>query len=45
MRYLAIDFETNGRPCDRVGPCGAFPTQVSVTAFVPSTGKVLHLYD
>ena len=45
MRYLAIDFETNGRPCDRVLPCGAYPTQVSVSAFVPASGEVLHLYD
>ena len=45
MRYLAIDFETNGRPNDCVLPCGAYPTQVSVTAFVPSSGEVIHLYD
>ena len=45
MRYLAIDFETNGRPNDCVLPCGAYPTQVSVTAFVPSSGEVTHLYD
>jgi DNA polymerase III epsilon subunit-like protein len=44
-RYLCIDFETNGRPNDRVLPCGAFPTQVSVTAYVPATGEVTHLYD
>ena len=45
MRYLAIDFETNGRPHDRVYPCGAFPTQVSVTAFEPASGQITHLYD
>jgi len=45
MRYLAIDFETNGRPCDRVLPCGAFPTQVSVDAFDLDSGEVVHLYD
>ena len=45
MRYLAIDFETNGKPNERLQPCGAFPTQVSVDAFVPETGDILHLYD
>ena len=45
MRYLCLDFETNGRPQDRVQPCGAFPTQVSVTAFVPATDEVTQLYD
>jgi DNA polymerase III epsilon subunit-like protein len=45
MRYLAIDFETNGRPNDYVLPCGAYPTQVSVTAFVPASGEIVHLYD
>ena len=45
MRYLAIDFETNGRADDPVLPCGAYPTQVSVTAFVPGTGEIAHLYD
>jgi DNA polymerase III epsilon subunit-like protein len=45
MRYLAIDFETNGRPNDYVLPCGAFPTQVSVTAFVPASGEIVHLHD
>jgi DNA polymerase III epsilon subunit-like protein len=45
MRYLAIDFETNGRPNDRVLPLGAFPTQVSVDAYDPDTGKMEHLYD
>ncbi len=45
MRYLCLDFETNGRPQDRVNPCGAFPTQVSVTAFVPATDEVTQLYD
>ncbi len=45
MRYLCIDFETNGRPNDWVLPCGAFPTQVSVTACVPATREMTHLYD
>jgi DNA polymerase III alpha subunit (gram-positive type) len=45
MRYLCLDFETNGRPQDWVRPCGAFPTQVSVTAFVPATDEVTQLYD
>ncbi len=45
MRFLALDFETNGLPCDKLLPCGAFPTQVSVDAFVPSTGEVVHLHD
>jgi len=45
MRYLAIDFETNGREADPVLPCGAYPTQVSVTAFVPDVGEIVHLYD
>ena len=45
MRFLALDFETNGLPCDKLRPCGAFPTQVSVDAFVPSTGEIVHLYD
>ncbi len=45
MRYLCLDFETNGRPQDCVRPCGAFPTQVSVTAFVPATDEVTQLYD
>ena len=44
-RYLVIDFETNGRPCDKVRPMGAFPTQVSVDAFDPATGEVRRLYD
>jgi DNA polymerase III alpha subunit (gram-positive type) len=45
MRFLCLDFETNGRPQDWVRPCGAFPTQVSVTAFVPATDEVAQLYD
>ena len=45
MRFLALDFETNGKPNDRLRPCGAFPTQVSVDAFVPETNEVVHLYD
>jgi DNA polymerase III alpha subunit (gram-positive type) len=45
MRFLALDFETNGRSSDDVLPCGGFPTQVSVTACVPATGDVLHLYN
>ena len=46
MRFLALDFETNGLPCDTwLLPCPAFPTQVSVDAFVPSTGEIVHLYD
>ena len=45
MRFLALDFETNGLPWDKLRPCGAFPTQVSVDAFVPSTGEIAHLYD
>jgi DNA polymerase III alpha subunit (gram-positive type) len=45
MRYLAIDFETNGRTDDPVLPRGAYPTQVSVTAYVPDTGEIVHLYD
>ena len=45
MRFLALDFETNGKPNDCLRPCGAFPTQVSVDAFVPETNEVVHLYD
>ena len=45
MRYLAVDFETNGRADDPVLPCGAYPTPLSVTAFVPGTGEIAHLYD
>ena len=46
MRYLVLDFETNGLPNEKwLQPCPAFPTQVSVDAFVPATGEVLHLYD
>ena len=45
QRYLIIDFETNGKTCDKVMPMGAFPTQVSVDAFDPETGEVHHLYD
>ena len=45
-RYLAVDFETNGLPQETwLRPCAAFPTQVSVDAYVPSTGEILHLYD
>lgn len=45
MRFLAIDFETNGLASDEVLPCGAFPTQVSVTAYDPDLDVVAHLYD
>ena len=45
MKYLIIDFETNGRPCDRVFPKGGYPTQVSVEGYDPLTGEVTHLYD
>jgi len=46
MRYLAIDFETNGLPNEGwLQPRPAFPTQVSVDAFDPATGEVTHLYD
>ena len=45
MKYLIIDFETNGRPCDRVFPKGGYPTQVSVESFDPITGEISHLYD
>lgn len=45
MRFLAIDFETNGLSRDEVLPCGAFPTQVSVTAYDPDLDEVAHLYD
>ena len=45
MRYLAIDFETNGRPNDCVLPLGAFPTQVSIDSFDDDTGEVAHVYD
>ena len=46
MRYLALDFETNGLPQEKwLMPCPAFPTQVSIDAFVPKTGEILHLYD
>ncbi len=46
MRYLAIDFETNGVPRDKwLMPCPTFLTQVSVDAFVPATGEVVHLHD
>lgn len=45
MRFLAIDFETNGLLSDDVLPCGAFPTQVSVTAYDPDLDQIEHLYD
>ena len=45
MKYIIIDFETNGKPGDRVLPKGGFPTQVSVEGFNPLTGEVTHLYD
>ena len=45
MKYIIIDFETNGKPCDRVLPKGGYPTQVSVEGFDPLTGEVTHLYD
>ena len=45
MRFLALDFETNGVVADDVLPCGAFPTQVSVTAYDPETDEITHLYD
>jgi DNA polymerase III epsilon subunit-like protein len=45
MRVLALDFETNGVVSDDVLPCGAFPTQVSVTAYDPETDEITHLYD
>ena len=45
MRYLAIDFETNGLPHDRVRPFAPFPTQVSVDSFDTDTREVVHLYD
>ena len=45
MKYIIVDFETNGRPCDRVLPKGGYPTQVSVEGFDPLTGEVTHLYD
>ena len=45
MRFLAIDFETNGLTSDSVLPCGAFPTQVSVTAYDPELDEITHLYD
>ena len=44
-RYLIIDFETNGLPNDRVLPCGAYPTQVSLDAVCPITREIHHLYD
>jgi DNA polymerase III epsilon subunit-like protein len=45
MRFLAIDFETNGLAGANVLPCGAFPTQVSVTAYDPELDEIEHLYD
>ncbi len=45
MKYIIIDFETNGKLGDRVLPKGGFPTQVSVEGFNPLTGEVTHLYD
>ena len=45
QRYLIIDFETNGRPHDKVLPCAAYPTQVSVDAYYPETQAIDHLYD
>jgi DNA polymerase III epsilon subunit-like protein len=45
MRYLCIDFETNGLPHERLRPCAAFPTQVSVDVFDPAANEVVHLYD
>ncbi len=45
MKYIIVDFETNGRPCDSVIPKGGYPTQVSVEGFDPLTGEVTHLYD
>ena len=45
MKYIIIDFETNGKPCDMVLPKGGYPTQVSVEGFDPLTGEVTHLYD
>jgi DNA polymerase III epsilon subunit-like protein len=45
MRFLAIDFETNGLLSDDVLPSGAFPTQVSVTAYDPDLDQIEHLYD
>jgi DNA polymerase III alpha subunit (gram-positive type) len=45
MRFLAIDFETNGLAGASVLPCGAFPTQVSVTAYDPELDEIEHLYD
>ena len=45
MRYLCIDFETNGLPHERLRPCAAFPTQVSVDVFDPAANEVIHLYD
>ena len=45
MRFLAIDFETNGLASDDVHPSGAFPTQVSVHAYDPDKDEIEHLYE
>jgi DNA polymerase III epsilon subunit-like protein len=45
MRFLAIDFETNGLASDDVLPSGAFPTQVSVHAYDPDKDEIEHLYE
>ena len=45
MRFLAIDFETNGLASDDVLPSGAFPTQVSVHAYDPEKDEIEHLYQ
>ena len=50
MRYICIDFETNGFPQtngkykDWTLPCSSFPIQVSVDV-VDEEGEISHAYD